>query len=108
MLVALVLRILEQRRWRIGSGKWPVIAHVNPQSRGISLALGGHRHGDDVAMKALGDNDTCVDRTVDRHQGERGSADLVGQLRYAERHAFPGKPVGLAVERLVLAVLLEQ
>ncbi len=92
----------------IGSGKWPVIAQVDPQSRGISLTLGHHRNGSVVAIEAFGGKDLGIDQPVDRNQGERGNADQVGKRRGAELHAFPGKPVGLAVERLVLAVLLEQ
>jgi hypothetical protein len=37
-----------------------------------------------------------------------GSADLIGEGRDAERHAFAGKPLSLAVEGLVLSLLLEQ
>src|SRR3546814_9784779 len=36
------------------------------------------------------------------------AADLFAERRCAERHARTGKPLGLAVERLVLPVLLEQ
>jgi hypothetical protein len=36
------------------------------------------------------------------------AADLIGERRCAERHALAGEPLGLAVERLVLPVLLEQ
>ena len=41
-------------------------------------------------------------------QHRAAGADLVGQRRQAERHAFPGVALGLAVERLMLAELLEQ
>jgi len=43
-----------------------------------------------------------------RHQGRGAGADLVGQGRQAERYAFAGIAFGLAVERLMLAELLEQ
>jgi hypothetical protein len=35
-------------------------------------------------------------------------ADLVGQGRQAQRHALAGEALGLAVQWLVLAILLEQ
>jgi len=59
-------------------------------------------------MQPLRGKDVGLDQPVDRHQRKGGSANLIRQRRYAERHAFPGEPVGLAVERLMLAVLLEQ
>jgi len=34
--------------------------------------------------------------------------NLVGERRHAEWHTFAGKALGLAVERLMLAVLVEQ
>jgi hypothetical protein len=36
------------------------------------------------------------------------TSDLVGERREAQGHAFAGVALGLAVERLMLAVLLEQ
>lgn len=36
------------------------------------------------------------------------AADLIAERRCTERHALAGEPLGLAVERLVLPVLLEQ
>lgn len=43
-----------------------------------------------------------------RHQGPGAGADLVGQRGKADRHAFARIALGLAIERLVLAELLEQ
>jgi hypothetical protein len=59
-------------------------------------------------VDALGGQNMRLDQPVERHQRERSSADLVGEGRDAERHAFAGEPLGLTVERLVLPVLLEQ
>ena len=59
-------------------------------------------------MEAFGRQDVHLDPLVDPHKRECSGADLVGQRRYAERHAFAGEPVSLAVEGLMLAVLLEQ
>ena len=108
MLAAPVARVVEQRRRRIGAGERPVIADVDPQSGGIGLALGHDRHGRIVAVQSLGGQDMGLDQPVERHQREGGGADLVGERRDAERHAFAGEALGLAVERLVLPVLLEQ
>ncbi len=43
-----------------------------------------------------------------RHQHRRAGADQVGQRRQADRHALTAVALGLAVERLMLAELLEQ
>jgi hypothetical protein len=70
MLAASVARVVEQRRRRTGAGEWPVIAHVDPQSGGIGLALGQDRHGGVVAMQSLGGHDMGLDQPVERHQRE--------------------------------------
>ncbi len=49
-----------------------------------------------------------LDPPEQRRQHGAARADLVGQGRQAERHALPGVALGLAVERLMLPVLLEQ
>src|SRR5690606_13161759 len=49
-----------------------------------------------------------LDPAVERHQRGAGGADLVGQCREAQRHALAGVALGLAVQRLMLAELLEQ
>lgn len=48
------------------------------------------------------------ERLEQRHQRRGAGADLVGERRQAERHAFAGIAFSLAVERLMLAELLEQ
>jgi len=59
-------------------------------------------------VQALGSQSVGLDQLVDRHERETGRTDLVGERRDAERHAFVGKALSLAVERLMLAVLVEQ
>lgn len=58
-------------------------------------------------MKALGGKDMGLDHPVDRHHCVASSPDLVCQRRYAERDAFAGKALGLPMEWLMLAVLVE-
>ena len=50
----------------------------------------------------------CFDQLIERHQRKGGGTDLIGEGRDAERHAFASEAVGLAVERLVLPILLEE
>ena len=59
-------------------------------------------------MQPLRKKHVSLDAPVQRHESESGGTNLVGQCRNAERHAFTSKPLGLAVKRLVLSVLLEQ
>jgi hypothetical protein len=56
-------------------------------------------------MQALGGEDVGFDQPVERHQREGGRADLIGQGRKAQRHAFASEALGLAVQGLVLPVL---
>ena len=58
-------------------------------------------------MQALGGQDMGLEALEDRPQNVDAGADLVGERRQAQRHAFPGVAFGLAVQRLMLAELLE-
>ena len=59
-------------------------------------------------MQTLRRHDMGFDQVVQRLQRKRAGAHLVGQRRQAEIDAFARVAVALAVQRLVLAVLLEQ
>ena len=59
-------------------------------------------------MQPLGGHDVGLQAVKQRHQHGRAGADLVGQRGQAEQHALAGIALGLAVERLMLAELLEQ
>ena len=59
-------------------------------------------------MQSFGGKDMGLDPPDQRLQHRAAGADLVGQGGEAERHAFPGIAFGLAVQRLMLAELLEQ
>ena len=59
-------------------------------------------------MQPLGGEHMGLEEFVQRLQCSCSGADLVGQRRQAQRHAFPGIALGLPVQRLVLAELLEQ
>ena len=59
-------------------------------------------------MQSLGGEAVSLDAPEQWRQHGAAAADLVGQGRQAERHAFPGVAFGLAVQGLVLSKLLEQ
>lgn len=99
---------MEQCRRRIGAGERPIVAYIDPEPGDIGLALRHDRHGGVIAVQPFGGQHVSFDQPVKRHQREGSGTDLVGERRYAERHAFAGETLGLAVERLMLAVLLEQ
>jgi hypothetical protein len=61
-----------------------------------------------VAVQSFGGKDMRLDPPDQRLQHGAAGAHLVGQGREAERHAFPGISLGLAVQRLMLPELLEQ
>ena len=49
-----------------------------------------------------------LDQGVERQQNHSAGADLIGQRRDAEIDALSGIALALAIQRLVLAELLEQ
>src|ERR1700754_1980606 len=108
MFAAPVAGIVKQRSRWVGAGKWPVVVNIHPKPGDIGLALGQDWHGRVVAMQPLGGQDMSLDTPVQRHEGKCGSTNLVGKCRDAERHAFAGETLGLTVERLVLAIFLEE
>ena len=108
VLAAAIARVIEHRCRRRRPAKRPVVAHVNPTSPGVGLALGQNRHNGVVAVQAFGGKGVLLDAPDQRRQYRAAAAHLVGQGRQAERHPFPSVAFGLAVERLMLPELLEQ
>lgn len=43
-----------------------------------------------------------LNAVMDRTQDAGAGADLIGQRRQAQRHAFPGEALGETIERLML------
>ena len=108
MIAGAVARVAEQHRRRVRPAERPVVAHIDPGPPGGAPAPGQHRHRGVVAMQALGGQHMIRDQVVQRLQRHRARTHLVGQRRQAEIDAFARVAVALSVERLVLAVLLEQ
>ena len=107
MLAPAVARVVEHRRRRTGSAKRPVVPHINPASPRVGLSLGQDRHGRIIGMKALGRHDMGFDQA---QQGIKRRADRshrIGHGRQRDRHAFESVALGLTVQRLMLAELLE-
>lgn len=59
-------------------------------------------------VKSLGAEYVRLDQQIQRPERRGAGADLVGERRQAELHAFAGIAVALSVERLVRPELLEQ
>jgi len=108
MLAAPVPRIMEQCRRGIRTAEGSIVPHIDPQTRRIGLATRHDRHRGVVAMQARGIMNMGFDQPVERHQRMTCRPDLIGECGDAEWHALAGKAFGLAVERLVLTILLEQ
>jgi len=84
-----------------------VVAHVGPASAGDRFALGQYRHRRVVAVQALGRQHMGHQPLVQRPQHAAAGADLVGQVDRPST-ASRALALGLAIERLMLVVLLEQ
>ncbi len=59
-------------------------------------------------MQPFGGKNMGADQIMDRLQGGRAGPDLVGQRGDAEIDTLPGVALGLAVQGLMLAELLEE
>src|SRR5215831_10288929 len=70
--------------------------------------LGQYRHRRLVTMHALPSKHVSTDRLVERPQQDGAAAHLVGERRHAEIDALARVALGLPIERLMLAILLEQ
>jgi hypothetical protein len=97
-----------RRRCRAAPGT--VVTDIDPQPPG--LGLGGarrpHRHGGVVAMDLVGGEDMGGNRLDQRPQLPGRLADPAGHRRAAELDAGPREDLGLAVERQVRAILVDQ
>ncbi len=107
VFAATVGRVVEHRRRRRRPGERPVIADIGPTSTGVALALGQDRHGGVVAMQPLGGEHMGLEALEYRLHHGADRAHLVGEGGQAQGHAFAGIALGLAVEGLMLAELLE-
>ena len=107
MLAPAIARVIEHRRRRPGAAEGLVIAHVDPTSPGVGLALGQNGHGGIVPMQPLGRHHMGLHQAKDRieHCADRSHGVRHGRQR--DRHAFQGVAFGLTVQRLVLAKLFE-
>jgi hypothetical protein len=103
-----VARIEEHCRRRIMTAEWSIITNIDPGASGRRLALGQYRHRRVIAVHSAGGKYVRADELIERAQNHGTTADLVGERREAETHAFTGIPLRLPIERLVLPVLLEQ
>src|SRR4030081_2681786 len=108
VLAGAIARVIKHRRRRVLAAEWTIVAHVNPASPGVGLALGQNRHGGVVTVQALGREDMGFKPSEQRRQHRAAGADLIGQGRQAEGHSLLGVALGLAVQWLMLPILLEQ
>ena len=108
MFARTVARVEEQRRRRRLAAERAVVADVGPTSCRDGLALGQHRHRRVVAVQPPRGQDVGDEALMNRLKGSAAGTDLVGERRQAQRHALASVAFGLAVERLMLTVLLEQ
>src|SRR6195256_485186 len=108
MLAGSITRVVEHGSRRRGAAERAIVAHVNPTSPGVGLALGQDRNRGVIAVQSFGREDMRFYTPENRFEHRAASSNLIGQGGQAERHAFLGVPFGLAVEWLMLPKLLEQ
>src|SRR6516225_7269749 len=108
VLTGSVARVIEHGRRRRPAAKWSIIAHVDPTSPDVSLALGQYRNRRVSTVQPLGRKNVRFDALEDRLEHGATGPDLISQGRQTKWHTFPGVALGLAIERLMLAKLLEQ
>ena len=108
MLALAVARVVEHRRWRARATKGPVVPDVDPAPSCVGLSLGQYRHGRIIGMKPFGRQDMGFEAAQQGIKGRTDRSHGVGHGRQRDRHAFQSVALGLAVQRLVLAELLEQ
>jgi len=108
MLAEPVARVEEHRSRRCPPTERPVIAHIGPTSPDDGLAPGQHRHRGVVAKQTVGGQDVSQKAIMDGPQHRAARPNLIGQRGETQRHTLGRVALGLAVEMLMLALLLEQ
>ena len=98
---------MEDRGRRPGAAERPVVADVDPEPAGVGLAFRQHRNGRVVAVQALGRHDMGLDQAPKRIERRRNRAHGIDHGGERDRRALERIAVGLPVQRLVLAELLE-
>jgi hypothetical protein len=98
---------MEDRGGRPGAAERLVVANIDPKPPGVGLAFRQHRYRRVVAVKALGRHDMGVDEAAEGIEHRADGADRVGHGRLRDRRALERIALGLPVQRLVLAELLE-
>jgi hypothetical protein len=103
MLATAIARVEEHRGGLRRSTERPIVTHVNPETTGDGLSPGQNRHCGIVSMDAFGSQHVGMDQGHQRRQRRRAGTHPIGQRRYAKIDALAGKPLALAVERLMLS-----
>ncbi len=103
-----IAREVEQRRGRRATRERAIVMDISPQTRRLGPAFRQQRHRRVVAVQALSSEDVVTDQRMNRPERGGTGADLVGQGRQAEFDAFPRIALGLSVQGLMLAELLEE
>src|SRR5690606_39308909 len=96
----------DHRRWG-GAAKRAVIADIGPEPGRLRATSSEQRDCRVVAVQSLGGQNMVLDQGMQRLEQLGYRAHLVCERGEAEIHALAGIAFGLAVQRLVLAELLE-
>ena len=78
MLARSIARVIEHRRRRRGAPEWAIVAHINPTSPSVSLALGQNRYGGVIAVQSFRGEDVSFKTPEDRLEHRAAGSHLVG------------------------------
>ena len=107
VLASPIARVMEDCGGRPGAAERLVVADVDPGPSGVGLAFRQHRHGRVVAVQALARRDMGLDEALEGIERHADGAYGVGHGGQRDRRALERIALGLPVQRLVLAELLE-
>jgi hypothetical protein len=80
VLAASIARVIEHCRGRCSTAKRAIVAHINPTSPGVGLALGEYRYGGVIAVQSVSREDMRFDTPQDRFQN-RAAASIWSRSR---------------------------
>ncbi len=107
MLALPIARVVKHRCGGPGAAERPVIANINPAAPSVRLALRQHRHCGVVPVQPFGGHYMGLDEATEGIERRADGANRVGHRRQRDWRALQRIALGLAVQRLMLAELLE-
>src|SRR3981189_3774226 len=90
MLAGSITRVVEHGSRRRGAAERAIVAHVNPPSPGVGLALGQDRNRGVIAVQSFGREDMGFYTPENRFEHRAASSNLIGRGGQAGGHGRLG------------------